>query len=129
FLQSFINEREDAHNKEKVLREKRLQILRKADKTSPYYRFCQAEVLIHSAIINFKFKEYLTGANEIRAAYSLLQDNIQQFPAFKPHYKSLGILEVLVGTIPSKYRWVTSILGMKGDIDAGVEKIEKFIND
>jgi len=126
FLKSFINEDVKKFEEEISDFNARLDIIEKGDKSSPYYEYCQAELLVHQAALRFKFRDYVRGANNIRDAYKLLEANIKKFPDFKPHYKSMGMLEVLVGTVPPKFAWVTDLLGMKGDIDAGMLKIEEF---
>jgi len=126
FLKSFINE--DVKKFEEEISEfnKRLDLLKKGDKSSPYYDYCQAELLVHQAALRFKFRDYVRGANNVRDAYKLIETNIKKFPNFKPHYKSMGMLEVLVGTVPPKFSWVTDLLGMQGDINAGMKKIDDF---
>ncbi|HCS21637.1 MAG TPA: hypothetical protein DIW47_13950 [Bacteroidetes bacterium] len=126
FLKSFINEDVKSFESEIDDFDSRLAILEKGDKNSPYYFYCQAELLVHQAALRFKFRDYVRGANNVRDAYNLLEKNIRLYPAFKPHYKSMGMLEVLVGTVPPKYSWVTSMLGMEGDIEAGMQKINSF---
>lgn len=126
FLKSFINEDVKAFESEITDFESRLAILKKGDNHSPYYHYCQAELLVHQAALRFKFRDYVRGANNVRDAYNLLEKNIKLFPAFKPHYKSMGMLQVLVGTVPPKFSWVTAMLGMEGDIEAGMQKINSF---
>ncbi|MHB1276894.1 MAG: tetratricopeptide repeat protein [Bacteroidia bacterium] len=126
FLKSFISEDVKAFESEIAAFESRLDILEKGDNTSPYYNYCQAELLVHQAALRFKFRDYVRGANNVRDAYSLLEKNIRLYPTFKPHYKSMGMLQVLVGTVPPKFAWVTNMLGMEGDIEAGMQKINTF---
>ena len=38
----------------------------------------------------------------------------------------MGMLEVLVGTVPPRYTWITDLLGMKGDIPGGMARINEF---
>jgi len=126
FLKSFINEDVKKFEEEISDFNARLSLLEKGNDQSPYYYYCQAELLVHQAALRFKFHDYVRGANNVRDAYNLLDKNIKKFPNFKPHYKSMGMLEVLVGTVPPKFQWVTNLLGMQGDIDAGMLKIESF---
>lgn len=128
FIRSFINEDVKAFETEIVDFEKRLAVLKKGDNASPYYHYCQAELLVHQAALRFKFRDYTKGAANVRDAYVLLEKNIKLYPNFQPHYKSMGMLEVLVGTIPPKFSWVSSMLGMTGNIPAGMKKIEDFMN-
>lgn len=126
FLKSFINEDVKAFESEMDDFASRLSILEKGDNASPYYYYCKAELLVHQAALRFKFRDYVRGANNVRDAYGLLEKNIRLYPDFKPHYKSMGMLQVLVGTVPPKFSWVTNMLGMKGDIEEGMLKINTF---
>ncbi len=128
FLSNFIAEDPKAFDAEQKEWEKRYQVVKGGDPSSPYYRYCQAELLIHQAFLRFKFKDYVKGAANIREAYSLLKENEKKHPAFQPQYKSMGMLEVLIGTIPSSYSWLTSALGMKGNIEGGMKQISDFMN-
>ncbi|MBI1221924.1 MAG: tetratricopeptide repeat protein [Bacteroidetes bacterium] len=128
FLKSFINEDVQEFDKEIEAFNKRLSIIRQGDQESPYYLYCQAELLLHQAAMRFKFRDYLRGANNVRDAYKLLEKNIQLYPKFSPQYKSMGMLQVLVGTVPDNYLWITDLLGMKGNIHDGMKKIESFRN-
>lgn len=126
FLKSFINEDVKTFESEIAAFEARLAILKKGDNASPYYHYCQAELLVHQAALRFKFRDYVMGANNVRDAYNLLEKNIKLYPNFKPHYKSMGMLQVLVGTVPPKFSWVTNMLGMEGNIEEGMQKINSF---
>lgn len=126
FLKSFINEDVKAFESEMEDFNRRLAAIKKGDAKSPYYLYCQAELLVHQAALRFKFRDFVRGANNVREAYALLQRNIKLFPDFQPHYKSMGMLEVLVGTVPPRYTWVTDLLGMKGNIPGGMARINDF---
>lgn len=128
FLRSFINEDARSFKEEIDDFEKRLDLIEDSDENSPFHRYCQAEMLIHQAALRFKFRNYVDGAANLRSAYKLLDENIKKHPSFKPQYKSMGMLEVMVGTVPESYSWVVSALGMDGDIDGGMKKIESFMN-
>jgi predicted negative regulator of RcsB-dependent stress response len=127
FLTHFIEE--DAARFEKAAKgwEKRYAVIKAGDKSSPYYRFACAEMLAHQAMLRFKYEDYQKGAYNIREAYLLLKENERAFPDFLPQKKSIGLLEVLVGTIPPKYSWIGSMLGMTGNIESGMKKLEEFL--
>ncbi|MDX5319609.1 MAG: tetratricopeptide repeat protein [Bacteroidota bacterium] len=128
FLRSFINEDVKEYDEEIAAFHERLNLIKKGDKQSPYYNYCQAELLIHQAAMRFKFGDYIRGAQNVRESYLLLKENIAKYPDFKPNYKSIGALEVLIGTVPPKFSWVTNLLGMQGNIPEGMKKIESYRN-
>lgn len=102
----------------------RLLDLTKLSNSSPYKRFFQAEIRMHWAFIKMKFGNEVSASWDIIKAYHLLQDNRKKFPAFNPTLKSLGLLHVLIGSVPDNYTWVTKILGLKGNIKLGIEEIQ-----
>ena len=103
---------------------KRLKLLEKGDKKSPYYRFCLAGVKLHWAFARLKFGEYTTAAFEIRSAFLLLKENEKLFPNFLPNEVGRGILHVIVGLIPDNYRWLANIAGLDGTIEEGVAELD-----
>jgi len=127
FLSAFINESPNPIEADAKDFEKRLKVLEGSDKKSPFHLYSQAEALIHKAALRFKFNDFVKGAGNVRSAYLLLKKNIKLYPNFKPHYKSMGMLEVLIGTVPPRFQWITSMLGMQGNMEAGMAKIHDFM--
>lgn len=128
FFTILINENEAEY--EKLLKNKSIRIskIEKDDKNSPWYNYCKAEIYMHWATNRIRFGNYLKAASEIKEAYNLLEDNIKKHPDFLPNNKTMGMLETLVGTVPSNYQWVVNIVGMDGDIEQGMQKVEQIIN-
>jgi tetratricopeptide (TPR) repeat protein len=105
----------------------RLEYLEKLDKKSPYNRFLQAEVRIHTAFVKLKFGHEAKGSWEIIKAYKLLEANAKEFPNFLPNQKSLGLLHILIGSTPENYQWVATLLGLKGNIKQGLAELQNVI--
>ncbi len=127
FLRSFINEDNKAFHAEVKLFNQRLKIAEESDKNSPFHLYAQAEMLVHQAALRFKFRDYVDGVSNIRSAFKKLEENIAKYPKFQPNYKTMGMLEVLVGTVPEKYSWMVSAIGLHGDIKPGMAKMEGFM--
>lgn len=104
--------------------DERLDAVEKLDKNSPYYRFVQAEIRLHWAFVKLKFGKELSGCWDIIKAYRLLDENHQKFPTFLPNQKSLGLLHVLIGATPDSYQWVPNLLGLRGNINQGLQEIQ-----
>jgi tetratricopeptide (TPR) repeat protein len=102
----------------------RLDIIEKLPDSSPYKRFFQAEIRLHWAFAKLKFGNEVSGCWNIIKAYRLLEDNRKKFPQFLPTLKSLGLLHVLIGSIPENYNWMAKILGLKGNIQNGMQEIQ-----
>ncbi len=105
-----------------------LDALENADKTSPYYLLCKAEIELHWAAARLKLDELPTAAKELRTAYLFLKENKKKFPDFKPNNKTLALLQTLLGTVPEKYRWMTDLLGMPGDVVVGMKNLKLYLD-
>jgi tetratricopeptide (TPR) repeat protein len=116
----------------KILSEKedqRLEIVGKLPESSPFKRFFQAEIRLHWAFAKMKFGSEVSGAWDVIKAYRLLEENQKKFPDFLPTLKSLGLLHVMIGSVPESYIWVTKILGLKGNIKLGIQEIETVVRE
>ena len=100
--------------------------LEAGDKSSPYYRYCLAQLYLQWAFSRIKFKEYLAATVEANKAYKLLTKNEAEFPNFIPNKEGLGVLHILIGSIPDEYQWIARTLSMNGDIKKGMEELEVF---
>lgn len=107
----------------------RLAALENLDPGSPYNRFLRSEILIQWAILKLKFGKETKGAYNLIQASRLLSVNQKEFPAFVPHYKSLGSMHVLIGSVPDNYRWALKLLGVRGNVNQGFSELEKATKD
>ncbi|MCF0051494.1 tetratricopeptide repeat protein [Dyadobacter sp. LJ53] len=118
-----ISEDKKAYKELSQLENPRLQAIGNLPDNSPYKRFLQAEIRMHWAFAKLKFGNEVSGSWEIIKAYKLLEENKKRFPDFLPTLKSLGLLHVLIGSIPENYGWVAKILGLKGNIQNGIDEL------
>lgn len=124
FFQLFLGENKADYKilqKELVYRIKKLE---QGNKKSPYYKYCLADVYLQWAFLRVKFGDMLTSAYEINKAYTLLEANKKQFPEFIPNDKGLGLLHSLIGSIPDNYKWLTSVIGIKGSVEQGINELQ-----
>ncbi|MBK8624054.1 MAG: tetratricopeptide repeat protein [Saprospiraceae bacterium] len=120
FFVLFIQE--DATLYKKLLKNKdiRLSKIKNSDKNSPYYLFCQAEIILQWATIKLKFDDKIGAAKDVFTAYNLLEENKDKFPDFTENNKSLSIIHALAESVPS---WVRKIMGITGSIALGTKEI------
>ncbi len=85
--------------------------------------FVMAEIRLQWSFIHLKFGEELDAAWDLRQAYQLTKLCKKKYPEFKPINKTSGILNVMVGSVPEKYDWILSLLGMEGDITRGIAEL------
>lgn len=109
--------------------DKRLDHVGKLSEKSPYKRLFQADIRLHSAFAKLKFGNEVSGSWDIIKAYRLLAENRKKFPAFTPTLKSLGLLHVLIGSIPENYVWIAKILGLKGNIGLGIRELREVVEE
>jgi tetratricopeptide (TPR) repeat protein len=95
---------------------------------SPYYLFTQAEIRLQWAFVKLKFGDEGSAFLDIKEAYNLLEKNKKKFPDFIPNKKSLGLLNILIGSVPEKYSWIVSLIGMEGTVPAGLKMLDEVIN-
>lgn len=105
--------------------DKRLAAVGELSEKSPYKRLFQADIRLHSAFAKLKFGNEVSGSWDIIKAYKLLEENRKKFPAFVPTLKSLGLLHVLIGSIPENYTWIAKFLGLRGNIAQGIQELRK----
>ena len=106
----------------------RIDKISRGDRSSPYYLFCQAEMRLQGALLQGRFSDYLSGLNDVKQAYSLLEENERRFPDFVANKKSLGLLHTMVGSIPEEYRWtIKALAGMKGDVAEGERELAEVV--
>lgn len=128
FLTLFIGE-QDADFKRLAPNESvRLKLLDKGDAASPWHLYLKGEVLLQWAFTRLKFEEYITAASEIRSAYKYLEANNVKNPGFLPNKKGLGLLHVLIGSIPESYRWAANMAGVTGTISQGVSELTTMLD-
>lgn len=126
FLFLLTSENKIEFEKFKDRKSSRIDAIRKNDKTSPYYLFAQAEIYLQSGMIKSKFGEYMTSTYDFKKAKDLLTENNQKFKDFLPNQKSLGLIEVIFGAIPTNMKGIASILGIQGNIKKGNKQLERF---
>ncbi|PSK89495.1 tetratricopeptide repeat protein [Taibaiella chishuiensis] len=107
---------------------KRLDMLEKGDQLSPWYNYCIGSLYFQWAAVYIRFNENFSAGTAFRKSFLTLKDNRKKFPDFRYNQVLLGVEETVVGTIPDSYKWITNILGMRGDVKRGVGQIADFLN-
>lgn len=127
FLAIIISEEEDLFESRKGFREKRMEMLEPEDGQTPYYFFSLAQINLQWAFIRIKFGEYFRAAFEIQTSYHYLEKCTELNPDFMPGKLGMGMMHVLVGSIPDKYKWIAGLFSMEGSIEHGVKEIKAYI--
>lgn len=129
FLTIIISEDLNYFKSHEYLKDLRLELLDKNDKTSPYYLYSKAEINLQWAFSRLKFEQYSIAVYEIVKAYRLLEKNKQKFPDFTLNNKGLGLINALLGAVPKSLHWILDFAGINGGISLGMNQIEIILND
>lgn len=125
-LQLVISEDSEAFKEFDTNHDNRLSQLKSLKVKNAERAFYLAEMNIHSAFVNLKFSHEFKAAWQIKRAYKLISQNNQDFPEFLPNKKTLGLLHVLIGSVPQKYQWIVSLFGMEGSVESGLKELESI---
>lgn len=128
FFVLFFNEDPAEYDRLKGNFDKRLDAFDEGPSNNPFYRYCKALTYIQRASIRIKFGERYSAGWDFKKANSLIKDNRSKYPNFQPNNMVYGPIEVVIGTVPSGYRWITALFGMKGSISDGMQLMKAFIN-
>jgi hypothetical protein len=127
FFYLLTTENKADFDKLKDNRSARIDLLEKEDERSPYYNFSIAQVYLQWALLQSRFGEYTSAGLGINKAYRMLQDNRKKFPAFLPDNIPLGVVNVLLGSLPNgALKSILSFFGIKGNTQTGVNMLESL---
>ncbi len=104
--------------------EKRLQLLGSLKENSVWVGYALAEVRLQIALSKLLQGNKLGAAWDLRQAYLQYSANARQYPDFLPNRKTLGALQVLIGSVPDSYRVLLNIIGMQGSIETGMANLK-----
>ena len=91
---------------------------------TPETLFLKAELNLQRGFNLLNLSQELNAVLAIRQAYQTTQLCIKKYPTFIPIKKTYGVIQVMVGSIPDKYQWFMSLLGMKGSVKVGQKQLE-----
>lgn len=127
FFTLLSSESKSDYERLKSRRDARLSYLSKQSKNSPYYLFAQAEVCLQWGLLKSRFHDYLSSGFDVKKANSLLEENARKYPTFLPNKKSAGLIDVVLGSIPTNMRSIASTFGFSGNVNGGVKTLESLM--
>ena len=126
FFTLFFNEDPVEYKKRIGNREKRLALLDDGPENSPFYLYAKSVIHFQWASVRIKFGYNWDAGWEFRRSFLQVKDNLESHPSFSPNLLYHGAMQVAAGTIPDGYKWLSSLLGIKGTIKNGMARLEKF---
>jgi tetratricopeptide (TPR) repeat protein len=127
FLTVYIKEEPASFENFRKALDIRMEMVKKGNHDSPWYRYCVGNMRIQFAICRIKFGEYKSAALDIYHAQGELTDNAKKYPGFIIQNSGLGLIQVMAGIIPDNYSWVLKILNMQGDVKKGLDELETVV--
>jgi hypothetical protein len=129
FLEVIISEDKNKYQSFSANKNTLLKNLESGNPLSPWHLYTQAQLNLQQAFAAARFGEYSSAALEINKAYRLLLKNSKLYPSFQPNQVALGLMQVLIGSIPQNYQWVTRILSLQGTVEQGISNMQSVLND
>ncbi len=129
FLEIIISEDRQVFTSAASNRELILHRLEAGDPGSPWHLYSQAMFNMQWAFARMKFGEYATAAVEMNRAYHLLVRNGDRYPGFAPNRAALGLMKVLIGSVPDNYQWIARLLALRGNVQEGIRDLREVSDD
>ena len=127
FITLTFNENPDSYKVKKSAFHGRLKVLEAADKKSPYYLFLKGLLYFQWSMVQAKHKDFTDAALTFRKSYLNFRANQKAFPNFAPNKIYIGMEEAVISSIPSGYKWIASLLGLKGSLSEGMSFLKGYI--
>ncbi len=134
YLRNYINFISLFVSQDKVLYEKldanksdKFYLISQLNDTCRYKKLMLGNMHLQWSLTKITFGDFFSAAIEFNNAYKLIEDNTNEFPDFKLNLLSQGILHIIVGLVPDKYRWILSLFSMEGEIKQGKEDLSEFL--
>ncbi|GAA4357926.1 hypothetical protein GCM10023185_23010 [Hymenobacter saemangeumensis] len=86
--------------------------------------YARAEIRMHLGLNQLVFQHEVLGTWNLRQAFQQMQAVVKRYPTFLPARKTLGICQFAVGSLPQGYHWLLRLLGLPGDVDAGLKNLQ-----
>ncbi|MCX2739255.1 DUF3808 domain-containing protein [Pontibacter anaerobius] len=124
FLELCVQQDQNKYDDLLDAQEARLEKLENLTPQNEWADYAIAEVRLQIAMSKLLFGNRLSASWDFREAYLQYTQNLKNYPDFIPNKKNLGVLQVLIGSVPDKYKWFLNIIGLKGSIKAGMANLK-----
>ena len=128
FFVLFFNEDLSEYEARKDMLEKRIQWMSEGPESSPFYLFTRSVIHFQWAAVKIKFGNNWDAGWEFRRSFIQSKDALHDYPSFMPATMLSGAMQVVAGTIPDGYKWLSSLLGIKGSLSSGMQQLERFLS-
>jgi hypothetical protein len=127
FFQLFFNEDAGQYAAWKGRLDQRLELMSQGPESSPFHLFTRSVIHFQWAAVQIKFGNNWDAGWDFRRSFLQSRDCAERFPDFAPAAMLSGAMQVVAGTIPDSYKWLSSLLGIRGSISGGMQRLERFL--
>ncbi len=127
FFQLFFNEDPAAYQAAKGRMDQRIANLSEGPDSSPFSLFTRSVIHFQWAAIKIKFGHNWEAGWDFRRSFLQSRECKERFPGFAPATMLSGTMQVVAGTIPDGYKWLSGLLGIRGNIGTGMQELDQFL--
>ena len=127
FFQLFFNEDAAQYAAWKGRLDQRLELMSQGPDSSPFHLFTRSVIHFQWAAVQIKFGNNWDAGWDFRRSFIQSRDCAKRFPNFAAATMLSGAMQVVAGTIPDSYKWLSSLLGIRGSITTGMQQLERFL--
>jgi len=102
--------------------------LKKQAEKSPYYHYYEAEMKLYWAFVHLNYGNEVAAFIKLKSVKSIIEANTKNYPDFLPNKKVDAIIQLILGSIPGEYKWITDNLGLKGSHYKGISLLNEIID-
>ncbi|WP_345157198.1 DUF3808 domain-containing protein [Pontibacter saemangeumensis] len=124
FLELCVEQDQNRYDQLVEAQEKRLEKITQMTDRSPWAGYAAAEVRMQLAMSKLLFGNRLSAAWDFRKAYLQYARNASRWPGFQPNKKNLGVMQVMIGSVPDQYQWFLQIIGLIGSVREGMANLK-----
>ncbi len=128
FFELFLNENRTSYEKLKNNKKKRLNAISSCTEASPLKGFMESVIYLQWAAIDAKLGNKMSAGWGFRDALKTIKENQRSYPNFTPNLMILGPVQMAAGTIPKSYRWLSSLIGISGNLETGKKQMDAFLD-
>jgi tetratricopeptide (TPR) repeat protein len=127
FFILFFNEDPVEYQRRKDNMDQRIDLMSEGPESSPFSLFTRSIIHFQWAAVKIKFGHNWDAGWAFRRSFLESRECEKKFPGFGPATMLSGAMQVVAGTIPDGYKWLSSLLGIRGNVTTGMQQLEHFV--
>jgi tetratricopeptide (TPR) repeat protein len=127
FFILFFNENPSEYQAWQDRLDQRIALMSEGPESSPFSLYTRSVIHFQWAAIKIKFGHNWEAGWEFRRSFLQSRECEKKFPSFGPATMLSGAMQVVAGTIPDGYKWLSSLLGIRGNVTIGMQQMERFL--